>query len=239
MLTILAVVARFGIRIFVQKSFSVDDGFVVFGTGCLVTAFVVLLHELDTEYMIEAYVFNVPGLELSPDFFDKAISIQKTTAIIITLSWCAVASVKFSFLFLFRKLISRVRSLLVFWWVTVIVNLAVFGFGLSVYFIACQGLFTIEAGMGMPSFVCWSELTGSVKCASGEWEKRTVRLAVTHMALDVFTDLLSTSAIITKKKHSAAHAPQFSTFPSASSGKSKSKPSKRSSSPSPSASPSS
>ena len=142
----LSVIARFYIRIVVQRSFSVDDGFVLAGTACLVGAFVVLMVSLDTEYMIEAFVFNLPGLELSPDFLQRTTTVQQTTAAVVTLSWCAVASVKFSFLFLFRKLIARVRYMTIYWWFVVIVNLGVLGYGCSVYFVSCPHIFTFQAG---------------------------------------------------------------------------------------------
>ena len=149
-LCIISVIARFYIRLCVQKQFSVDDGFVLAGTACLIGAFTVLMVSLDTEYMIEAFVFDVKGLELSADFLPRTTTVQQTTAAVVTLSWCAVASVKFSFLFLFRKLISRVRSLTVYWWIVTIINAAVFAYGCSVYFVACEHLFTFQAGSFRP-----------------------------------------------------------------------------------------
>ena len=138
--------ARFWIRLRVQKQFSLDDCFVLFGTACLAAAYAIFMVALDTEYMIEAFVFRTPGVELSSDFFDKTFEVQRTTAAVVTLSWVAVASVKFSFLFLFRKLIARVRSLMIYWWITIVINVAVFAYGCSVYFVACRYVFTFEAG---------------------------------------------------------------------------------------------
>ena len=142
----LSVIARFYIRIRVQKQFSVDDGFVLAGTACLIGAFTVFMLALDTEYMIEAFVFQVPDVQLTYNFLDETLKVQQTTAAVVTLSWVVVACVKFSFLFLFRKLISRVRSLIVYWWIVVAVNVAVFGYGCSVYFVACPNLWSFAAG---------------------------------------------------------------------------------------------
>ena len=145
-LCMLSVIARFYIRIGVQRSFTADDGLVLAGTVFLIGAFATLMVSLDTEYMIEAFVFKVPGLELSSDFLERTTTVQQTTAAVVTLSWCAVASVKFSFLFLFRKLIARVRYMTVYWWFVVLVNLGVLAYGCSVYFVSCPHIFEFEAG---------------------------------------------------------------------------------------------
>lgn len=46
-------------------------------------------------------------------------------------------AVKFSFLALFRRLIDRITPLIRYWYVVVAFNLAVTGYGASVYVIAC------------------------------------------------------------------------------------------------------
>ncbi|KAL8994874.1 MAG: hypothetical protein Q9169_005272 [Polycauliona sp. 2 TL-2023] len=45
--------------------------------------------------------------------------------------------VKFSFLFLFRSLVQRIRALTIYWWIVTGFNVAVLGYGLSVYYVAC------------------------------------------------------------------------------------------------------
>ncbi|KAL8902465.1 MAG: hypothetical protein Q9207_004686 [Kuettlingeria erythrocarpa] len=98
---------------------------------------------------------------------------QRVTASLI-LTWMAMMAVKFSFLALFKRLIDRMHSLNVYWWVVVAFNLAVTGYGAAVYIIPC------------PEF----RSRKVVNCLAGDRKHRAVQYAISQLVLDVVGDLL-------------------------------------------------
>ena len=99
-----------------QKQFSVDDGFLLFGVACLICAVATLFANgfVDKMYLVEAAVLGLPPSELPLDFPEQAISFEKLITVVLILTWCSIVSVKFCFLFLFRKLVDRVRPLVIY-----------------------------------------------------------------------------------------------------------------------------
>lgn len=134
---LIAVSARFYVRIRVQKQLSIDDGFLLFGMCCLISAFGVLLPSMDMLYVFEALAFQVPNLQLPPDWRQRTFDLHKMTTIVFMLAWCSIASVKFSFLFLFRRLIDRLPNLMIYWWVVVIFNAVVAVYGAAICILTC------------------------------------------------------------------------------------------------------
>lgn len=53
------------------------------------------------------------------------------------LSWCSIISVKFGFLFLFKKLVARVPFMAMYWWIAAFLNLLISIYGFTVYLVAC------------------------------------------------------------------------------------------------------
>lgn len=80
-----------------------------------------------------------------------------------------------------------------YWWIVVIFNLAVTGYGASVYVIACPHFSGSKVGKEHQSlsvsvnFADW----GSVQCLGGDTRRRTIRYSISQLVLDVFGDLLS------------------------------------------------
>ena len=70
--------------------------------------------------------------------------------IILILAWFSISSVKLSFLFLFRKLIDRLRYMVIYWWVVLIYVLAVTGYGAATYILVCPYFFDLRAGKFVP-----------------------------------------------------------------------------------------
>ena len=122
-----------------QKQFSIDDGFLFFGAACLICAVAILFANgfTDKVYLVEAAVLGLSPSELPLDFPEQALTFEKLIIVILILSWCSIVSVKFCFLFLFRKLVDRVRPLVIYWWVVTLFNAAVSAYGVSVYILAC------------------------------------------------------------------------------------------------------
>ena len=129
--------ARFYIRIRIQRTFSLDDGILLFGLCCLTCAEGLLFVYWDDMYVVEALLMRPAQATFSMNFMDNAFAYQKWVTTSLVLLWMAVASVKFSFLFLFRKLIDRLRPLVIYWWVAVASNLVAVVLGISNYLLAC------------------------------------------------------------------------------------------------------
>jgi hypothetical protein len=135
----------------VQKQVSIDDGFLLFGLCCLISAVGILFTFMDSMYMVEALLFGDPAdLDLPPDWIQRAFDYQKMAAVSLILTWCSIVSVKFSFLFLFRRLIDRIRSLRIYWWIVLVFNIAISGYGAAVYIVACPHFYSMQARQFCP-----------------------------------------------------------------------------------------
>ena len=121
----------------VQKEFALDDGFLAFGTACLIASMVVLYVNMDNMYFTEALTYAPFRVSFQPQDLDKVYEFRKLVTASLILTWVAMMAVKFSFLALFRRLIDRIPPLMKYWRVVVAFNLAVTGYGASVYVIAC------------------------------------------------------------------------------------------------------
>ena len=129
--------ARFYIRIVVQKSFSVDDGVLLFGVGCLIAAIALLFVFIDRMYLVGATEAGTPNIQLPPDFIEEAFAFHKYVTVALILTWCSIVAVKFSYLILFKKLIDRIRPMVVYWWCVASFNAIISAYGASVYVAAC------------------------------------------------------------------------------------------------------
>ncbi|KAL8724939.1 MAG: hypothetical protein Q9181_006608 [Wetmoreana brouardii] len=83
-------------------------------------------------------------------------------------------AVKFSFLFLFRKLIDRIPPLITYWWFVIAFNIVAFGYGLSTYFLIC------------PRF----NDPKLYECSLPAGIAREMRHGIAQTAMDVIGDLL-------------------------------------------------
>ena len=137
--------ARFYIRIGVQKNFSLDDGVLLFGVGCLIAAMALLFTFIDKMYLVGATQSDPPGIELPSDFIEEAFVFQKFVTVALILTWCSIVSVKFSYLFLFKKLIDRIRPMIIYWWFVAVFNATISLYGASVYIAACPDFYSLKA----------------------------------------------------------------------------------------------
>lgn len=143
---VIAVAARFYIRLRVQRQLSVDDGFLVIALCCLISAMGILYSvAVEKMYLSEALTLDFSNAYLPSNFLQEAFDFQKWITVTLMLIWCAIMAVKFSFLFLFWKLIELMPPLIRYWWVVTVYNVAVLGFGISVYYLACPNYYSMEA----------------------------------------------------------------------------------------------
>lgn len=145
---LVSVCARYYIRFAVQKEIALDDAFLAFGTACLTAAMVVLYFNMDDMYFTEAMTYAPTrlGRPPQPQDMDRVFQFRKLVTASLILTWVAMMAVKFSFLALFKRLIDRIHSLTMYWWVVVAFNLAVTGYGASVYVIACPHFSGMKVG---------------------------------------------------------------------------------------------
>ena len=128
-----------------HKQVSIDDGFLLLGICCLICAEALLYTFNDTMYMVEALLFkDIQDVELPADFIPRAFDYQKMVDITLGLTWFSIFAVKFSFLFLFRKLIDRLKPLIIYWRFAVLFNVGVLVYGTAVYYVACPHYYSIE-----------------------------------------------------------------------------------------------
>ncbi|KAG7009687.1 short-chain dehydrogenase [Physcia stellaris] len=174
-LCLLSAASRFYIRLRIQKQLSFDDGFLLFGLCCLVCALVILYTmAIDKMYLVLALTTKLPNAEIPPDFLEQSYDFHKWITITLMLSWSAIMAVKFSFLFLFRKLIDRIKPLTMYWWVVTVFNIAVLGYGVSVYYLACPYYYDPR----------------NFQCSLPSGVALTMRHSIAQTVLDLIGDLL-------------------------------------------------
>ena len=138
--------ARYYVRIRLQKEFSSDDGILLFGIVCLLVAMGLLSTFIDKMYVVGASQSgNLVGVPLPSDFLQQAYDFQKFVTIAMVLTWMSIVSVKFSYLFLFRRLISRLTYMAWFWWFAVVYNGVISIYGGAVYGIACPHYYSLKS----------------------------------------------------------------------------------------------
>ena len=129
----MSVTVRYYVRFFIQKQLSIDDGILLFGILCLTSAMVLLFIFVDNLFLVEALEGNIIPTDLPVDFLQGVADFERLVVGAMVLTWCAIISVKFSYLFLFRKLIDRVRSIVIYWWVAVVFNALISIYGIIIY----------------------------------------------------------------------------------------------------------
>ncbi|KAL8683839.1 MAG: hypothetical protein Q9186_000182 [Xanthomendoza sp. 1 TL-2023] len=182
---VLSVTLRFYIRIWVQRQFSVDDAFLILAVCCLISAVAVMYAvTLDKMYRIQAlsaalpialsFGFDVKAISGDGVFLQQAYEYLKWITVNQTLAWSSVFAVKFSFLFLFRRLIERLPRLIIYWWLVVAFNVVAFGYGLLTYFLICPHY-------NDPKIY---------ECSLPSGFQRLIRHGIAQTAMDIMGDLL-------------------------------------------------
>ncbi|KAM7193862.1 hypothetical protein V8F33_007548 [Rhypophila sp. PSN 637] len=170
---------RFYIRFRVQRELGWDDGFLIFGLACIVSAFGLLFNVMDTMYETEELVFNESGSFVIDDvaaLITRTVRYHRISAAALTLMWFSLCSVKFSFLVFFKRLIRQMPHLEIYWSFTLAFNIIVTCFGAAVFLIACP-YFTEDT------------VTEALKCVQGDGLKSSLAYSSAQMALDIAGDL--------------------------------------------------
>ncbi|KAE8349704.1 hypothetical protein BDV28DRAFT_151634 [Aspergillus coremiiformis] len=175
-LAVLGVLMRFFIRFRVRKErFATDDGLLLVAFAFLIASMVIMYHNvIDRMYIVYALLINVEGAVPPTDWRDISSQFHLWSSICLTLIWLSFSAVKLSFLFFFKKLIDRMHSWLIYWWVITIFNGAVLLYGSTIYFISC------------PYFFDDREL----QCSTGYRKHIIVTESVVLMVMDTVGDVL-------------------------------------------------
>ena len=144
---IVSVCSRYYIRIKIQREFSIDDGILLFGVLCLITAMGLLPTFLDEQYIVTgALEYGDPnGAPLPDNFIEQAFRSQKFNVLAMVLTWISIVCVKFSYLFLFKRLITRLPYMVGYWWFAAGYNTLISIYGATVYGVACPHFYSLKA----------------------------------------------------------------------------------------------
>ena len=94
---------------------------------------VLLFVVVDDLYLVEALEGDTIPANLPVNFLQRVSDFERLTVGGMVLTWCSIISVKFSYLFLFRKLIDRLRPMVIYWWVAVVFNALISIYGIIIY----------------------------------------------------------------------------------------------------------
>lgn len=177
---------------------SIDDGILLFGILCLISAMVLLFIFVDDLFLVEALEGNTIPADLPVDFLQGVFDFERLVVGALVLTWCAIISVKFSYLFLFRKLIDRLRPMVIYWWVAVVFNALISIYGIIIYAGIRPWYCTTNSGTSMIlvlnssyDFAAMTDGFRSVECLQGNGLDRSFAFAISQMVLDIVGDLLS------------------------------------------------
>ncbi len=124
-LAIASVIARIGLRIHARRSLYPDDYIVLCGAMCLCGSIGLVYKQCDFNFLIATIQVNPSVLsQASADQLQDLLNTPFANIFaFMTLSWTAIFAVKFSFLVFFKKLITRVSNIRIYYWIVGIVNL--------------------------------------------------------------------------------------------------------------------
>ncbi|KAL8943451.1 MAG: hypothetical protein Q9211_000983 [Gyalolechia sp. 1 TL-2023] len=172
----MSVCARFYIRVVIQKQFSSDDGILLFGIACLIVAIGLLLNYIDEMYIVEtAESGNLVSVSLPANYIEQSFDYQKMATIALVLTWCSIVSVKFSYLFLFRRLINRLPGMMAYWWIAAVYNGLISVYGAVVYVVACPEYYTLRAPLACTLCLTILTIMCTIVRIAGIHTGRTIR----------------------------------------------------------------
>ena len=139
---ILSAAGRATLRFYQQQGLHLDDAFLGFALLALTAGTGFVFSQLSNIYLsqklIEGHV-TPEGVALLRGVNTGAtmLWIQRARYIHAIIFWLVIYSVKFSFLFFFSHLVSRVHCLTLYWRVIFVINIIAFVFCLCSSFIGC------------------------------------------------------------------------------------------------------
>ncbi|KAF2760299.1 hypothetical protein EJ05DRAFT_484048 [Pseudovirgaria hyperparasitica] len=131
-----AAMMRLVLRLRVRHRFSLDDYLIIFATSTAMAMNVTMFYFVETIFLVEA--INVYGIVPTPEERAPLLNGVYWRHIVLSLSWTAICTIKFSFLAFFKDLVHGVsRHITRFYWATAVLVFLCYGFCLSQSFILC------------------------------------------------------------------------------------------------------
>lgn len=96
-------------------------------------------------YLVGATETGMLGVVLPADFIQQAFEFHKLVTVALILTWFSIVSVKFSYLFLFKRLIDRMPLMVIYWWVVAVFNGLISAYGAAVYIAACPDFYNMKS----------------------------------------------------------------------------------------------
>lgn len=113
---ILAAATRIYIRVIKLKQFTIEDGLLLFAVAILCAVTVLYYLTLDNMYNLLDLILLGMGDRLLLDVIKAIPRESKEANTLSMLNWLVIFPVKFGYLFFFRKLVSRLRKIEIWWW---------------------------------------------------------------------------------------------------------------------------
>lgn len=129
--------ARTIIKLCYQKRLYIDDAFLLLAVSSLCAAVGVVFISFPSMHRLEGLVNEIISPQLSSNDYEKA-QYRKIQHVFTVLYLTTIFAVKFSFLFVFRNLIGRLRTITLYWRVVSVITALAWVFGVSILFIPCH-----------------------------------------------------------------------------------------------------
>ncbi|PVH95106.1 hypothetical protein DM02DRAFT_571731 [Periconia macrospinosa] len=178
-LSLISSLVRFYIRFYLQREIGWDDAFLIIGLCCLVSGMAMLLTVIDVMYESESLAFAdarsisaINFMELIPNI----IRYKRMSAAALSLLWCSICCVKFSFLALFKRMIRQMPVITRYWWFALVFNIAAWVYGVLSYFVSCP-------------YFTEANVFKAIQCVQPAGLTLTVNIATSQMILDIVGDL--------------------------------------------------
>ncbi|KAJ5647169.1 hypothetical protein N7490_003541 [Penicillium lividum] len=125
-------------------------------------------------YLMWAVELGMTNITIPANILDVAYRSHLWSEIFLLISWCSFSAVKLSFMVFFKKLINRMKTWQIYWWVVFTYTVCVLIYGSLVFFISC------------PYFYSPKENT----CTVGRRKDMIMQESISLAVLDVVGDAL-------------------------------------------------
>ena len=159
------------VRIRLRNGLGLDDIFLLLACVFLIASTVLLFLASDALYFEEALTLDPESVTFSAGSFDQLDWYQKVIYAYLDLSQTATYCVKFSFLCFFRLLIDRLRYMIVYWRVVVVVSVLAWAYAMCTAFIGCPDFGLNVCRYCAFSICAWRE-TDRLSSCSLHWRSR-------------------------------------------------------------------
>lgn len=136
-ISVMAAIARTGIRIQQNRKLAIDDVFLLFACTCLTASFALLIVFTPAIFQGEPIVPNLPHVLLTSESSQQLRWLQKVTCTNLALMWTVIFSIKFAFLSFLRKLVRRIPMESLYWKLVAGLTALAYAFCVCHGFVSC------------------------------------------------------------------------------------------------------